>query len=66
MQYYEDENMALVYNITATPSLLQYAKETQWQDAELREIWKKQQNSEYWKVRVLIMRALFTTRCTKI
>ena len=29
-QYYEDRNVALVYNVTATPSLIQHAKETQW------------------------------------
>ena len=36
LQYYENDNVALVYNVTAIPSLLQHAKETQWQDAELR------------------------------
>ena len=46
LQYYEDNDVALVYNVTATPSLLQHAKETQWQDAELREIWNKIQNGE--------------------
>ena len=44
--YYENDNAALDYNVTATPSLLQHAKETQWQDFELREIWKKLQNGE--------------------
>ena len=28
------------------PSLLQHAKETQWQDAELRDIWNRLQNGE--------------------
>ena len=41
LQYYEDNDVALVYNVTATPSLFQHAKETQWQDAKLREIWNK-------------------------
>ena len=41
LQYYEDKNVAIVYNIIATPSLLHNAKETQWQDVELREIWNK-------------------------
>ena len=30
LQYYEDENVALVYNVTTTPSLLQHTKQTQW------------------------------------
>ena len=34
------------FNVTATPSLLQYSKETQWQDAELKEIWNRLQNGE--------------------
>ena len=38
LQYYEGNNVALVYNVTATPSLLQHANETQWQDANLRKI----------------------------
>ena len=46
LQYYEYENIVLVYNVIATPSLLQHAKETQWQDAKLMEIWDKLQNSE--------------------
>ena len=46
LQYYETDDVALVYNITATSSLLQHAKETQWQDAKLREIWNRLQNSE--------------------
>ena len=46
LQYHESDNVALVYNITATPSLLQHAKETRWQDVELREIWNKLQNGE--------------------
>ena len=41
LQYYGDENIALVYNVTTTPSLLLHAKETQSQDAELREICNK-------------------------
>ena len=28
LQYYEDENVALVYNVTTTPRLIQHAKET--------------------------------------
>ena len=28
LQYYEDENVALIYNVTATLSSLQHAKET--------------------------------------
>ena len=46
LHYYEGDSVALVYNVTATPSLLQHAKETQWQDAELREVWNKLQNGE--------------------
>ena len=46
LRYYEDENVALVYNATTTSSLLQYAKETQSKDAELREIWNKLRNDE--------------------
>ena len=46
LQYYEADDVALAYNVTATPSLLQHAKETQWQDTELREIWNRLQNGE--------------------
>ena len=28
LQYYEGDNIALVYNVTTIPSLLQHAKET--------------------------------------
>ena len=28
LQYYEDGNISLIYNVTTTPSLLQHAKET--------------------------------------
>ena len=41
LQYYENENATLVYNVTATLSLHQHAKETQWQYVELGEIWNK-------------------------
>ena len=30
LQYYKDDDVALVYNVIATPSLLQHGKETQW------------------------------------
>ena len=46
LQYYESDNVALVYNVAATLSLLQHAKETQWQDVELRDIWNRLQNGE--------------------
>ena len=36
----------MVYNVIATPCLLQHAKETQWQDAELRDIRNRLQNGE--------------------
>ena len=46
LQYYEDENFTLVYNVIATANLFQRAKETQWHDGESREIWNKLQNGE--------------------
>ena len=46
LQYNDSDGVTLVYNVTATTSLLQHAKETQWQDVELREVWNKLQNSE--------------------
>ena len=30
LQYYKENDVALVYNVTTTLSLLQHAKETQW------------------------------------
>ena len=44
LQCYENDDVALIYNVIAKLSLLQHAKETQWEDAELREIWNKLQN----------------------
>ena len=44
LEYYKSDGVTLVCNVTAAPSLLQHAKETQWQDAELREVWNKLQN----------------------
>ncbi|KAL5582686.1 hypothetical protein UlMin_015128 [Ulmus minor] len=37
LQYYEDFNKAFVYNLVATPSLLERVKQGQWQDVDLRE-----------------------------
>ena len=46
LQYYEGDNITLVYNVTTILSLLQHAKETQWQDVEFREIWNKLYNGK--------------------
>ena len=46
LQYHESDDVSFVYNVTTTQSLLQHAKETQWQDVELREVWNRLQNSE--------------------
>ena len=46
LQYNDSDGVTLVYNVTATTSHFQHAKETQWQDVELREVWNKLQNSE--------------------
>ena len=35
LQFYEDENMACVYNMVATPTLLQWVLESQFLDTEL-------------------------------
>ena len=37
LQYYEDYNKAFVYNLVATPSLLEWVKQGQWQDEDLTE-----------------------------
>ena len=46
LQYYEDESVALVCNVTTILNLLQHAKKTQWYDVKLREIWNRLQKGE--------------------
>ncbi|KAL5550013.1 hypothetical protein UlMin_000189 [Ulmus minor] len=55
LQYYEDCNKAFVYNLVATPSLLERVKQGQWQDEDLREKWRWIQNNEQlegWEIRL--------------
>ncbi|KAL5565844.1 hypothetical protein UlMin_029008 [Ulmus minor] len=54
LQYYEDCIKAFVYNLVATPSLLERVKQGQWQDEDLREKWRQIQNNEQlegWEIR---------------
>ncbi|KAL5576960.1 hypothetical protein UlMin_018659 [Ulmus minor] len=41
LQYYEDSNQDFVYNLVATPLLLERVKQGQWQDEDLREKWRQ-------------------------
>ena len=46
LQYYEDSNQAMVYNLVSTPILIQQVKQNQWQDSHLQGIWTRVQNGE--------------------
>ncbi|PON86514.1 hypothetical protein TorRG33x02_177080, partial [Trema orientale] len=46
LEYRESGKTACISNIVATPSLLQTAQQSQWQDQELRAIWNQLQNGE--------------------
>ncbi|XP_024030590.1 uncharacterized protein LOC112094279 [Morus notabilis] len=54
LQYYEDSNQAMVYNLVSTPTLIQQVKQNQWQDSHLQGIWTRVQNGEKqdeWNIR---------------
>ena len=46
LEYRENGKTACISNIVATPSRLQTAQQSQWQDQELRAIWNQLQNGE--------------------
>ncbi|KAL5838964.1 hypothetical protein ACOSQ4_011572 [Xanthoceras sorbifolium] len=50
----EDEVTTRVYNVVATPSVLQRVKQSQWQDEELRTLWNRLINGEHlegWEIK---------------
>ncbi|XP_024022411.1 uncharacterized protein LOC112091906 [Morus notabilis] len=46
LQCYEDSYKACVFNIVATPTLIQLVKQGQWHDEELGEVWNQLQSGE--------------------
>ena len=46
LQYYEDNERAFLFNVIATPTLIQKVKQGQWHDEGLRRVWEQIQNGE--------------------
>ena len=46
LQYHEDYNQIVVYNLISAPTLMQQVKQNQWQDPHLQGIWIRIQNGE--------------------
>ena len=46
LKYYEDENVACVYNVIATPTLLKHVQESQFLNRELHDMWNNIEHNE--------------------